>query len=81
MATRGKDNQLRCPYCHRHLARTQQDYRRMKYCPECGNALPTPGAPGFNSMMKGAQHVARACPIEIITALVATGGALQAIIR
>jgi len=78
---REKDKQIRCPYCNRHLARSKGEYAQQKFCPSCGAQLPRPNAPGFNMMMKSAQHTTRACSLEIIAALVATSGALSAFIR
>lgn len=78
---RDRDPQLRCPYCHRHLARNKGEYVEAKCCPSCGSPLPRPGRHGFDAMMHGAALVGRACPLEIIAALAATAGAMQAFIR
>ena len=79
--SRPRDNQLRCPYCHRHLARVKGEYQAMKFCPSCGTQLPPPGAHRFDSMMRGAQYTTRACSLQVIAALVATAGALQGFLR
>jgi ribosomal protein L34E len=73
MSSRPRDNQARCPYCHRSLRGQPQ----QKFCPDCGQALPSPSAPRYNAMMKGARYVAgafggRACPLEVIAMIAAT---------